>query len=302
MKMGINKITFLLLLVIPLSACRTNKEYSVDIQTKKTEEKISQIIVSLDKDNDPTIDHYQKIEEFDDDIHKSEEDTKSRDKEKETPDDSKYLEMDIKQFLIDNYNFKEEEIDPDYDLISFMKYYRYDEKNVSEEEVRKSFEEDKIFYLPGTDGYVDLYLTFTDAEKITPEDKIVKIAFMWHEYKYTVRDNTRNVLYDLEKGKRYSDGSDPVIISEEEIARLSRIVSIFDIDEWDLEQDIIAEQSEDIDDGGSGAESWKLVFELDNGKKKAYTGHFYYDSEKEMPNEWPALESFLLAGIEIRTD
>ena len=183
-----------------------------------------------------------------------------------------------------------------------MKYYRYDEKNVSEEEVRKSFEEDKIFYLPGTDGYVDLYLTFTDAEKITPEDKIVKIAFMWHEYKYTVRDNTRNVLYDLEKGKRYSDGSDSVIISEDEIARLSRIVSIFDIDEWDLEQDIIAEQSEDIDDGGSGAESWKLVFELDNGKKKAYTGHFYYDSEKEMPNEWPALESFLLAGIEIRTD
>ena len=217
-------------------------------------------------------------------------------------DNLKYYEMDIKQFLIDNYSFSEEDIDPDYDLVAFMKHYRFDEGEYSEELVKTVYEESKRWYLPGTDGYVQFYLKSADLEKITPEDKIVKIAFMWHEYKYTVRDNTRNVLYDLEKGKRYSDGSAPVIITEDEIARLSNIVSCFDIDEWDVEQDIIAEQTEDIDDGGSVAESWKLVFELDNGKKKAYTGRYDYDSGKEMPIEWPVLKSVLLAGIEIRKD
>ncbi len=289
MKMGINKITFLLLLVIPLSACRTNKEYSVDIQTEKTEEKISQIIVSLDKDNDPTIDHYQKIEEFDDDIHKSEEDTKSRDKEKETPDDSKYLEMDIKQFLIDNYNFKEEEIDPDYDLLAFMKAYRLDEGECTDDLVRTLYECSKDLFLPGSEGYVKNFLSINETVPITREDKIVKIGFSWEEYDNDFPLSYKNALYDLVNMQRYSDIDGTTEIDEDRLESLYKIVENCNMDEWELNQSIGINY--EISDEGP-ITSWKIVFELVDGSKRVYKGAYgplAWENGSKVPDIWWAI-------------
>ncbi len=206
-----------------------------------------------------------------------------RDYEEEVLDDAKYEEMDIKQFLIDEYHFKEEDIDPDYDLIGFMKDYRLDEWDCSDEEAKASYKRAMYRFLPSADGYVMHFLNEKETEQISIDDKIVKIAYSW-ESDLSLPDN---VLYDLSRGIRYSDGKEPAEITDDKQAYLAQIVSSFGIDKWELSQKLNLDPT--VCDGLSG---WTLVFELEDGSKRVYSGT--YGPGAEIPSEWKSLRNILL--------
>lgn len=277
MKTQIKSILLPIVLIVTVfSACNYREENS-----QISEHNDESIIPSVIRKNNESLEESDKAISYNQP--QLEEDVKMNNSQSQKKDFSKYREMDIKQFLIDNYNFLEEDIDPNYDLVAFMRDYRFDERNYSEELVKAAYEENKYYYLPTEKGYISWFLSDNESTPITQEDKFIKVGYSWGE-DLSINEN---VLYDLEKDLVYSDGKEPSELSESKLEVVSGIVKQYCIDKWELCQ--VYEGDSEACDGWSG---WKMVFELEDGSKRAYSGSC--GPGEEIPSEWKSLRNILL--------